>query len=162
MSSGKIRFSLLTFAAATASLVMVAAPVTGHADTTQTECQLVQGPLPGANIVVGPVQESVPSISNLNVCVTVDVVTAGVPLPQFPGNCGSPCFIIATDGVTAGAITTISATWIDNGTTPDGTSYTVPAVGGVQEPVCVAVGSPAPSCQGARAAFNLGLVSFGA
>lgn len=154
--------AFVTVVAATASFLAVGTPITGHADTTTTECQAVPGTYPGANIQVGPVQESVPSISQLNICVSVDNTTAGLPLPQFPTGCGSPCFIMATDGVTAGAITTVQATWMDNGTTPDGRTEQIPESQGVGPfPVCVAVGEPAPACPTPASgtytiAFNLG------
>ena len=119
-------------------------------------CQAVPGSYPGATVIIGNTTAHVPSVGNIHVCLyRYAVTTTGAPVPQFESGCGPVCFKIDTAAVTAGLAPYIQITLTSDGN-PVGYTYAPPPVGvGIQEPICVSVGTPAPACTSAT--LNLAL-----
>lgn len=159
-----MRHSIRTAAAVLATLVgvLVAGPTSAAHATTVVPvnvtpiCQAVPGSYPGATVVVGSIQEHVYSIGKIQVCLYRYLAsTAGLPIPQLGSGCGTPCFKIDSPGASAGFAPYVSITMTADGQ-PVGYTYAPPPVGvGYTEPICVAVGTPAPQCNTATLNLNL-------
>lgn len=135
--------------AALATVAAPAAPAMAEEVSVPPVCRTFAGPTPGFEVRVGGNYVRVPSVRDLTVCIyRYAVATYGVPTPQFPTDCGTPCVFMATNSFGADFEPYIEVSYKADGVW-QGATYTPPPVHAqVDYPVCFSIGDEnRPTCE---------------